>query len=186
MTMQDNPQEPPPSGNPPEPPNVPPPPARVTQSERTYSQSGSVRMEQTRETYVDQYGNVVQRDERTYDDEYARKSSRMRMIAGVISFIFGVINALLFARFFLLLGGASASNDFVDFIYDVSYPFAAPFDGIFEDYVFSEDNVVEWASLIGIVFWSIIGGALVRLLYLFFGPSRSSQQVYSSTRQNMR
>jgi hypothetical protein len=143
-------------------------------------------MEQVSETYVDEYGNVVRRDERTYDDSYERRRNTVRVIAGIASFIFGVINFLLVARFFLLLGGANPTNDFVDLVYDWSYPFAAPFDGIFEDYVFSDDNVIEWASIIGIVFCSVIGGAVVRLIYLIFGPSRSSKQVYSSTRQTMR
>jgi hypothetical protein len=185
MTMENNPQEPPPRRQPQPPHGAPPQPGQLTGSEHTYSESGSARMEQTRETYVDQYGNVVQRDERVYDDSYERMRSNLRRIAGLVSFIFGIINALLFARFFLLLGGASASNDFVDLIYDLSYPFAAPFDGIFEDYVFDEDNIVEWASLIGVVVWSIIGAAIVRLIYLFFGPSRSTKEVYSSTRKNM-
>jgi len=56
-------------------------------------------------------------------------------IAGVLSNIIWlvavVITLLLAFRFILAALGANPGNGFVDFIYTVSHPFAAPFFGIF-------------------------------------------------------
>jgi YggT family protein len=154
-------------------------------TERTYSEVGSRQVEQVRETYVDQYGNVVQSEQRSYDDAYEKRRSLLNRIAAVISFIVGLITLLVGTRFLLLLFAANPANDFVDFIYDISHPFVEPFEGIFDNEVFDEDNVIEWASLIAMVVWSVVGAIVVRLMYVLFSPSRSSKRVYSTTRENM-
>lgn len=52
-------------------------------------------------------------------------------VARVVYLIAGVIITLLAFRFVLSLFGANRANPFADFIYSTSYPFAAPFFGLF-------------------------------------------------------
>jgi uncharacterized protein YggT (Ycf19 family) len=184
------PQNPPPGAPPPPPPpdqvpnRVPPPPQRQTQSSHTYSQSGSLTYDQTSQTWVDQYGNVVSEEQATYVDANAGRRSLLRRLAAVISFLAGLLSVLLTARFLLLLFAANPTNDLVNFVYDVTSPFVEPFEGIFDDYVFSGDNVIEWSSLIALIIWSLVAGAIVKIMYLLFSPSDSGKQVYSTTRRN--
>jgi hypothetical protein len=55
----------------------------------------------------------------------------INVISRVIWFIGGVIALLLAFRFALAALAANPANNFVDFIYRVSHPFAAPFFGMF-------------------------------------------------------
>lgn len=84
--------------------------------------------------------------------------------ARVISFIGGIIMALLGLRFLLMLLGANRGNGFVDFIYSASYPFAAPFFGIFNYQEQFGVSRFEFETLIAILFYGLITWALVRLV----------------------
>lgn len=84
--------------------------------------------------------------------------------ARIISFIGGVIMALLGLRFLLMLLGANRGNGLVDFIYSASYPFAAPFFGIFNYQQQFGVSRFEFETLIAIVIYGLITWALIRLV----------------------
>lgn len=88
----------------------------------------------------------------------------MNILARVINFVGSAIVALLAIRFILVIVGANAANGFVDFIYTASYPFVAPFFGIFN---YQEDFGVahiEWSTLLAIVVYAIATALLTGLL----------------------
>jgi YggT family protein len=104
--------------------------------------------------------------ERTTETVPAQKESGsgMRLAVNIVWFIEAVIVTLLGLRFFLRLFGANPSNGFVDFIYNVSYPFVAPFLGMFN----YDDNLangrVEIETIFAIIVYALFAWLLVKLL----------------------
>jgi hypothetical protein len=85
-------------------------------------------------------------------------------IAGIVSFIFGAIMALLAFRLLFRLLGANPTNAFVDWIYHTSEAFVRPFFGIFN----TDINVVtggrfEVETLVAIVVYGVVGSLLLAL-----------------------
>jgi YggT family protein len=92
------------------------------------------------------------------------------MIASIIYAIGGFIEALIGLRFALLLLGANPVNAFVDWVYQWSAPFVAPFAGIFgQSTTVAGKGVVtasvfDWTALIAFVVIAIIMALLGRIL----------------------
>ncbi|MBC8076352.1 MAG: YggT family protein [Chloroflexales bacterium] len=103
--------------------------------------------------------------------EAMRRGSAVTRTRQVISFIFGIIGVLIVVRFVLLLLGASETSGFVQFVYNLSRPFVAPFFGIFGEPTFGS-SVIEWASLVAIIVYSLVAYGLARLVELIYAPAR--------------
>src|SRR5580765_7035916 len=95
-----------------------------------------------------------------------RAEYNMNVAARVVSFIGGIILALLIIRFVLVLLGANPANGFADFIYSVSHPLVSPFFGLFS----YEQNLgtrrFELAALVAMVVYGLLTALLVRLVTL--------------------
>jgi hypothetical protein len=89
--------------------------------------------------------------------------------AAVVGFIVGVVDILIAARFLGLLFGASTHSAFVNFIYTVSGPLVAPFQGIFGN-AGTKGNSFETADLVAIVAYAVIGWGLVMLIRIITAP----------------
>ena len=89
--------------------------------------------------------------------------------AAVVGFIVGVVDILIAARFLLKLLGAAAQSAFVNFVYTVSGPLVAPFQGIFGNGG-SKANSFETADLVAIVVYAVIGWGLVMLIRIITAP----------------
>lgn len=92
--------------------------------------------------------------------------------AAVVGFIVGVVDIFVAARFLGKLFGASAQSAFVNFIYTVSGPLVAPFQGIFGNGG-SKANSFETADLVAIVVYAVIGWGLVMLIKIITAPRGS-------------
>jgi uncharacterized protein YggT (Ycf19 family) len=88
----------------------------------------------------------------------------MNVAARLIYLIGGVLVALLALRFLLALLGANPANGFANFIYNLSYPFAAPFFGLFSYSVSLGRSSFELGTLVAIVIYGLITELLVRLV----------------------
>ena len=103
---------------------------------------------------------------RTNDDDVStmrRDDYGPTVIARIVYIIGSVIVAVLAVRFILTLLGANRSNDFASFIYSVSYPFVAPFFGLFNYRERLGEVNFELSTLIAIAFWGFLTWLLVRL-----------------------
>lgn len=89
--------------------------------------------------------------------------------AAVVGFIVGIVDILIAARFLGKLFGASAQSAFVSFIYSVSGPLVAPFQGIFGNGG-SKANSFETADLVAIVVYAVVGWGLVMLIRIATAP----------------
>src|SRR5690349_4627480 len=97
--------------------------------------------------------------------------------AAVVGFLAGVVDILIAARFLGKLLGASAQAAFVNFIYAVSAPLVAPFQGIFGNGG-SKANSFETADLVAIAVYAVIGWGLVMLIRIVTAP-RSTKPATS-------
>lgn len=84
--------------------------------------------------------------------------------ARVIYTIGSLIMAFLGLRFALMLLGANQGNAMVNFVYAVSYPFAAPFFGMFNYQMRYGISRFEFETLIAIAFYALVTWLLVRLV----------------------
>jgi hypothetical protein len=89
--------------------------------------------------------------------------------AAIVGFVVGVVDILIAARFLGKLLGASAQSAFVSFIYQVSGPLVAPFQGIFGNGG-SKANSFETADLVAIAVYAVIGWGLVMLIRIVTAP----------------
>lgn len=76
-------------------------------------------------------------------------------INSVLFAVLFMIEALLALRFAFAAFGANRNSGFVDFIYDVSWPFVRPFDGAFRDRTWDE-GIVEVSTLLAMGVWALI------------------------------
>jgi len=89
--------------------------------------------------------------------------------AAIVGFIVGVVDIVVAARFLGKVLGASAQSAFVNFLYTVSGPLVAPFQGIFGNGG-SKANSFETADLVAIVTYAVIGWGLVMLIRIVTAP----------------
>lgn len=88
-----------------------------------------------------------------------------------------LVGVLLAARFLFMLASANATNGFIDFIYDISKPFAQPFQGIFTD-----TGNAEWAAILGIVVYTGAAFLLIAVLTAITssGPKSDGEKTTTS------
>ncbi|MFZ2125534.1 MAG: hypothetical protein WA087_03555 [Candidatus Saccharimonadales bacterium] len=89
-----------------------------------------------------------------------------------IYLIFGILEVLLAFRFVLKLLGANPSSGFVDFVYNLSAIFVAPFAGIFNTIL--EDGAVvtsmlEPATLVALIVYALLAWGIVALIRVLSG-----------------
>lgn len=83
----------------------------------------------------------------------------------VVWYIAGVIIALLAIRVLLYLFGANQGAAFVDFIYSITWIFAAPFYGIFPQPAYGE-SVLDTASILAMIIYALVAWAIAKLFVL--------------------
>ena len=86
----------------------------------------------------------------------------------VLSLLFGILAVLIALRILLLLFVANQSNTIVDFVYNVTEPFVAPFRGIFSFDAVSPGggSVFDVAALVALIGWLLIYLLLMAILRL--------------------
>lgn len=115
---------------------------------------------ETRETVVRDVETPVQTVERpAVAEEPARNTA-----ARIVWYIAGLIITLLAFRFVLSLLGANRGNGFADFIYSVTYPFVAPFFGLFSYDVQYGVSRFEFETLVAMAVYALIAWGIVKLL----------------------
>ena len=95
-----------------------------------------------------------------------------RMLIQVLSIILWVLEALLVTRLILKLLGANEGTDFVEFIYNLTQPLVQPFVGIFDQVVVGS-GFLEWASLIALIVYGIVGAVIIQLVSSLTSGSRT-------------
>lgn len=82
----------------------------------------------------------------------------------IVYFISGIILTILAFRFILSLLGANRDNGFADFIYSFSYPFVAPFFGLFGYEVEYGVARFEIETLVAMAVYALVAYAIVKMI----------------------
>jgi hypothetical protein len=87
----------------------------------------------------------------------------------VVTFAFGVLQALLVLRIILLLLIANPGNDVVSFILGVTDPFVEPFVGMFQlDRVTGDEgSVLDVAAIVALIGWTLLEAVILAGLRIF-------------------
>ncbi|MGI8587204.1 MAG: hypothetical protein ACR2M0_05885 [Chloroflexia bacterium] len=117
------------------------------------------------------------------NDPALNRAENVDWFSRAIWFLVGLLDVLLAIRFVLLLVGANASSGFSQLIYNVTGVFVAPFTSLLGQNITypgaAGNGVVEWASLVAIIVWSLVGLLIVKLAQLALGTNRNKGTVIS-------
>lgn len=98
----------------------------------------------------------------TYRIEASRPVYRLSQF---IWYVLWIVNTLLALRFLLRLLGANPAAGFTNFMYSLTEPLASPFFNVFANSRL-EGRVVEWASVLAIIVYSLVAWVIIRLLLM--------------------
>lgn len=129
-------------------------------------------VQETRETVAQADGTTQQTTKRvttnleTVGAEPAvRHEDGSRTAQRIVYYIAGVLVSLLAIRFVLSLLGANRTNGFADLIYGITYPFVAPFFGLFNyEVVYGQGARLEAGTLVAMLVYWLIAVAIVKLI----------------------
>lgn len=88
----------------------------------------------------------------------------------IVWFIVSLIVALIALRFVLLAMGANPANGFATFVYGLSRLFVGPFVGLFGAEPQAGGSYFEFASLVAIAIYLLLGWIVNRILELVMAP----------------
>ncbi len=118
----------------------------------------------------------------TRPDNYTLARGWMRTFNLFVGFLLLVLESVLAFRLPFQLGGANSTNGFVDFIYDVSHPFQAPFVGI-ANHSTSGSIVFEPETVIAMTVWAAVTILLVVFVNVMTSaPAPSERESVSRDR----
>ena len=80
----------------------------------------------------------------------------------IVWYILGILEALLMFRFVLKLLGANPNAGFSNFIYDITYIFAAPFLNVFR-ITRVEGSIFEWTTLLAMLVYYLLAYGIIKL-----------------------
>ena len=87
-------------------------------------------------------------------------------IERLINFIVGILLAILAVRFVLSLLGAKQDNVFESLVYTVSYPFVAPFFGLFGYTMKYGVARFELETIVAMIVYALVGFGIAKLVTL--------------------
>ena len=87
----------------------------------------------------------------------------------IVTFAFGVLQALLLLRIVLLLLVANQGNDVVDAIFKITQPFVEPFVGMFSLNRVTADqgSVLDVAAIVALIGWTLVEALILAALRIF-------------------
>ena len=145
-------------------------------------QDGNAYAQRRHEQYVDPDGNRVESQQEIIKDKNQERANARYWIASIVYFILGVLEVILGLRLLFRLLAANPENGFISFLYNLSYPFVAPFNGIFGNPGMN-GSVFEVSTLIAMLVYALLAWGLVSLGRVLFAPNFSGSQNITTTRQ---
>ena len=112
---------------------------------------------------VTQDGNTIQKTQMVSDSR-GQDAHQRNVAERVVWYFAGVLVTLLAFRFVLSLLGANRGNPFADFIYSFSYPFVAPFFGLFGYQVQYGVSRFEIETLVAIAVYTLVAYGISALV----------------------
>ncbi len=111
-------------------------------------------------------------------DPYDERRDAAWRVGQFVYLLFGVVIALIAIRFVLLLLGANPDAGFVSFVYSVTNPLVAPFEGIFGSPEL-DTGYFDAASLVAIPVYALLGWVVGKVLDIALGETRTGVRARS-------
>ena len=86
-----------------------------------------------------------------------------------MTFLFGILQALLILRIILLLLVANQGNDIVQFVMNITQPFVDPFIGMFSLNRVTADqgSVLDIAAIVALIGWTLVEALILAAIRIF-------------------
>jgi uncharacterized protein YggT (Ycf19 family) len=126
-----------------------------------------------RENVVVQQSDGQVHEERVVQNVNLEYREAIYKVTQFVWLLFGGLEALLGIRLILMLIGANPATPFTAFVYQLSELFLWPFRNIVANPAFG-NSVLEITSLIAMIVYPLIGWAIVRLIWVLFYRSPTS------------
>jgi uncharacterized protein YggT (Ycf19 family) len=138
----------------------------------TDDQRTTTRETQTTDPTVDASGAPVPpvTSVRTTDSEYvAPGPGGATLAARIVTFAFGILQALLILRIVLLLLVANPGNDIVQFVLNVTQPFVEPFLNMFalNRVTADQGSIFDVAALVALIAWTLVEALILAAIRIF-------------------
>ena len=130
-------------------------------------------IDQRENVVVQQVGGHVH-EERVVQNVNLEYREAIYRVTQFIWLLFGALEALIGVRVILMLIGANPANPFAAFVYQLSELFLWPFRNLIVNPAFG-NSVLEITSLIAMIVYPLIGWAIVRLIWVLFYRTPTSQ-----------
>src|SRR6476646_7781513 len=142
-------------------------------------QRTTVRQTEVGETPTQAYQTPVQTDPppatsvnsvRTTESSYTPAGPGGATVASrIVTFAFGILQALLILRIVLLLLVANPNNGVVGFILGITQPFVEPFLGMFSlnRVTASQGSVLDVAAIVALIGWTLIEMLILAAIRIF-------------------
>ena len=87
----------------------------------------------------------------------------------IVTFVFGILQALLILRIILLLLVANRANDIVQLVLNVTQPFVDPFIGMFSLNRVTADqgSVLDIAAIVALIGWTLVEALILAAIRIF-------------------
>jgi uncharacterized protein YggT (Ycf19 family) len=110
--------------------------------------------------------STVRTTERAYEPS---GPSGMTVLARIVTFAFGILQAALILRIVLLLLDANVGNDVVSFILNLTAPFVEPFRGMFalDRVTADQGSVLDVAAIVALIAWTLVEMLILAALRIF-------------------
>jgi YggT family protein len=95
--------------------------------------------------------------------EYAARPSATYRLIQLVYLVFGIVEALIAIRVVMKLLAANPEAAFTQFLYGITDPFVAPFQGVFSEPQ-SHGSVLELSSLLAIIIYALLAYVIVRVI----------------------
>jgi YggT family protein len=95
--------------------------------------------------------------------EYAARPSATYRLIQLVYLFFGIVEALIAIRVVMKLLAANPEAAFTQFLYGITDPFVAPFQGVFSEPQ-SHGSVLELSSLLAIIIYALLAYVIVRVI----------------------
>jgi len=139
-------------------------------------------VDQRKKVVVQQYGDHVH-EEHVVENVNLEYRESVYKVSQIIWLLFGGLEALIGIRVILLLIGANPANGFTAFIYQLTQLFLWPFQNLIANPTF-QNMTLEVTSIIAMIVYALLGWIIVRMIWVVFYRSPTSEVTTYDRQQN--
>ena len=139
-------------------------------------------VDRRKKVVVQQYGDHVH-EEHVIENVNLEYRESVYKVSQVIWLLFGALEALLGIRVILMLIGANPANWFTAFVYQLTQLFLWPFQNLIANPSF-QNMTLEVTSIIAMIVYALLGWIIVRMIWVVFYRSPTSQVTTYDRQQN--